>query len=98
MALVGRLRAALTPPPYLRKLLVGIGSAVIVGALIYLGALEPLELDALDRLFRFRGPRPPIAPVVVVNIDEDSFDELDLAWPFPRALHGTLLEMINSGE
>jgi adenylate cyclase len=35
--------------------------------------------------------------VVIVNIDEDSFDELDLAWPLPRALHGALLEVIASG-
>jgi adenylate cyclase len=97
MAVVRRVLAALTLPPFVRKLLAGIVSAGVVGGLIYLGALEALEFDALDRLFRLRGPRPPVAPVVVINIDEDSFDELDLAWPFPRALHGTLLEMIASG-
>jgi adenylate cyclase len=76
----------------------GILSAVAVSGLIYFGVLEPLEFDALDRLFRVRGPRPPVAPIVVINIDEDTFDELDLAWPFPRALHGTLIEMIASGD
>jgi adenylate cyclase len=79
-------------------MLAGILSAVFVLGLMYLDVLDPLELDALDRLFRIRGPRPPVAPVVVINIDEDTFDELDLAWPFPRALHGQLLEMIASGE
>jgi adenylate cyclase len=39
-----------------------------------------------------------VAPIVVVNVDEDTFDELDLAWPFPRALHGTLVEMIAAGD
>jgi adenylate cyclase len=98
MAVVRRLLAALKPPPFVRKLLAGMASAAIVSGLIYLGALEALELDALDRLFRLRGPRPPVAPIVIVNIDEDSFDELDMAWPFPRALHGTLLEMIAAGD
>ena len=73
-------------------------AAAIVWGLVSFSLLEAFELDALDRLFRLRGPRAPIAPVVVINIDEDSFDELDLAWPFPRALHGTLLEMVASGE
>ena len=98
MAGLARLRAALILPPFLRKLLGGVVAAAIVGGLVYFALLESFEYDALDRLFRLRGPRPPIAPVVVINIDEDSFDELDLSWPFPRALHGTLLEMVASGE
>jgi adenylate cyclase len=97
MPVVRRLLGALTLPPFLRKLLAGIVSAGVVAGLIYFGALQSFELDALDRLFRLRGPRPPVAPIMVVHIDEDSFDELHLTWPFPRALHGTLLEMIGAG-
>src|ERR1051325_8870735 len=98
MAWLGKLRTALTLPPYLRKMVAGILSAIVVLGLMYVDVLDPLELDGLDRLFLVRGPRQPVAPVVVVNIDEDTFDELDLAWPFPRALHGQLLEMIASGD
>src|SRR5581483_8824335 len=98
MARLRRLFSALRLPPFARKLLGGVVSAAVIAALVYSHVLEPVELDALDRLFRVRGARPPVAPVVIVNIDEDSFDELDLAWPFPRALHGTLVEMIASGE
>ena len=98
MAGIGRLRAALNVPPMLRKLLGGLVAAAIAGGLIHLALLEAFEYGALDRLFRFRGPRPPIAPVVVINIDEDSFDGLDQSWPFPRAMHGALLEIIASGE
>jgi adenylate cyclase len=92
------LRARLTPPAFVRHLLAGFVSAAVVAGLLVFDVLAPFELDALDRLFRVRGARPPVAPIVVVNIDEDSFDELDMAWPFPRALHGTLLEMIGAGE
>jgi adenylate cyclase len=92
------LRARLTPLAFVRHLLAGFVSSAVVAGLLYVGVLAPFELDALDRLFRLRGARPPVAPIVVVNIDEDSFDELDMAWPFPRALHGTLLEMIGAGE
>src|SRR4030095_952636 len=98
MAALGRLRGALTLPPFLRKLLGGMVAAAIMGSLVYFSLLDSWELGALDQMFRFRGPRAPVAPVVVINIDEDSFDELDVAWPFPRALHGTLVEMIASGD
>lgn len=83
---------------YVRKLLGGIVCGVVIAILIVFDLFYVLELDALDRLFLIRGARAPTAPVVIVNIDEDSFDELDMAWPFPRALHGTLVEMIASGK
>lgn len=74
----------------------GLGAALVV-ALSLAGALKRLELQVLDRLFEWRGPRLPAAPIVIVAIDEDSFDELDLAWPFPRALHGRLLDAVAAG-
>jgi len=111
MAVIRRLLATLTPPPLVRKVLGGLVVASIAVTLVLLDVIEPLELDILDRLFRFRGPRATTAPVVIVNVDEDSFDELGeevpaegggtkskgLAWPFPRALHGALFEAIASG-
>jgi adenylate cyclase len=76
----------------------GAASAAIIAALILLGTLETAELDVYSRLFELRGPRPPAAPIVIVTIDEDSFDELNLAWPFPRAVHGRLVEIIAAAE
>jgi adenylate cyclase len=57
--------------------------------------VEVAELKALDARFTLRGPRPPAAPIVMIAIDEDTFDELDLTWPFPRALHGELLDIVS---
>ncbi len=98
MAWIGKVRTALTLPPFLRKMLAGILSAAAVVGLLSFDVFQAPELKALDTLFLLRGPRPPVAPIVIVNIDEDSFDELNLAWPFPRAMHGALVEMIASGE
>jgi adenylate cyclase len=61
------------------------------------GPLEVPDLHALNSLFVLRGPRPPAAPIVIVTIDEDSFADLDLAWPWPRALHGRLLDILGRG-
>src|SRR5438093_11953212 len=97
MAVIRRLLSSLTLPAPVRKFLGGLVVAVIVATLILLGVIEPFELDALDRFFSIRGPRPITAPIVIVTIDEDSFDELGelaatktLTWPFPRAMPGVL--------
>ncbi|MBM4442800.1 MAG: CHASE2 domain-containing protein [Candidatus Rokubacteria bacterium] len=98
MAVARKLVGAFRGPSVARRLVGGLLAAAIVVGLVFFEALEPIELDALDRLFRVRGAQAPTAPIIVVTVDEDTFDELDLAWPFPRALHGTLVEMIASGN
>jgi len=63
-----------------------------------LGLLEGVERWGYNIQFDLRGPIPPKTPIVIVSIDEDSFDELDLQWPWPRALHGTFLEIMSRGK
>src|SRR3990170_3059526 len=76
----------------------GIGAAVIVVALAWAGQLEQLEHWSLDQLFELRGPRAPVAPIVIVTVDESSFAELNMQWPFPRAMHADLLDRISAGR
>ena len=90
----------LVGPPW-RVLLAG----SLVGLVVALAAaanplrfFEIAELKALDARFSLRGPRPPASPIVVVTIDEDSFDGLTLAWPWPRALHGKFLDIVSRGK
>lgn len=72
-------------------------------AVVLLAAANPLsffeiaELKALDAQFTLRGPREPVSPIVVVTIDEDSFDGLNLAWPWPRAVHARFLDIVARG-
>ncbi len=77
-----------------RRYLVGIAAAAVTLALILFGPVEPWELLWFDQLFELRGMRPPTAPMVIVTIDESSFQELNLQWPFPRALHGKVIDRI----
>ena len=81
-----------------RKLWGGAGAAVVTVALVWAGFLEPLETWSLDQLFELRGARAPTTPIVIVTIDESSFVELHTQWPFPRALHGRLLDRISAGR
>ncbi len=84
--------------PSLRTLITGGAAALVMITLTLIGGLDTVELGTLDRLFELRGKRSPTAPIIIVTIDEDSFDELNLPWPFPRALHGRLLDIISAGH
>jgi adenylate cyclase len=76
----------------------GLVSAIVVAVLVFLGVLEPLEHWSLARFFEVRGARLPVAPVVIVSIDESSIVELNQQWPFPRAMHARLLRTIAAAK
>ena len=80
-----------------RKLLsatIGSALAALAFVIFYLGLLDSIELQTLDFRFRVRGPRAPQTSVAIINIDQDSFDELHLPWPWPRDLHADLIRKL----
>jgi adenylate cyclase len=84
-----------------RFLMVGsaVGLLMTAGALLDpLNLLEVTELKALNAQFRLRGPAVPSSSIVIITIDEDSFDELNLAWPWPRAVHARLLDIVSQAK
>ena len=72
--------------------------AIMVGLLISSGIFESFEREVLNYHFYLRGPVTPSSPIVIVSIDEDSFDELNLQWPWPRSLHAQLIDQIRQGK
>jgi CHASE2 domain-containing sensor protein len=58
------------------------------------GALDALENASIDRRFEARGAQPP-SDVVVVAIDDVTFSELELQWPFPRSRHGKAIDALH---
>lgn len=50
-----------------------------------------LELLGFDLLTVASAPERIDAPIVVVGVDEPSFAEFNLQWPWPRALHARLI-------
>jgi adenylate cyclase len=56
--------------------------------------LRSLELSTVNTRFTIRGPKSPPANIVLVEIDERTFDELGLQWPFPRRAHAKVIEEI----
>ena len=59
------------------------------------GALERSELDTVDARFSIRGIENPPDDIAVIAIDDVSFGDLDKRWPFPRSLHGELIDILS---
>jgi len=69
----------------------GVGFCVLI--LWFLGAFQSLENKSLDLRFKLRGPIKASEDIVVVVFDEASIKELG-RWPWPRKLHGQLVEQL----
>jgi CHASE2 domain-containing sensor protein len=80
--------------------------AAVVAAIVALGAggavefarlLPGLEQDSLAARFEHRGVQP--APgLLVVAIDDKSFDQLGVQWPFPRRLHARAIDALRRDD
>ncbi len=68
------------------------GLAALVFSILPIGEL--VELKGYDLLHFFRRYASPPAEIVIVAIDEPSFAELRLQWPWPRSLHGKLIDSL----
>ena len=89
-----------SPRRSIRRLRLGL---FVVNALILIGLvltaygldlLDGPELDTIDARFEIRGDVGAPADVVVVEVDDVSFNELNQAWPFPRSLHADAIDRL----
>jgi adenylate cyclase len=81
----------------LRQLLTVAAAIVAAGAAIAAyetDSLKAVELPAVDLRFAVRGPEPPPRDVVLVAIDPSTFNQLGVQWPFPRSLHGRVIDTL----
>lgn len=74
----------------LAPLLIGLAAA---GA-SWLPAWQDLEWGLFDAWMRNTVPGGSSLPITVVGIDEASFAELGLQWPWPRSVHAELIEQL----
>jgi CHASE2 domain-containing sensor protein len=79
------------------RLLVAFVAAVVAlgvgGAVQFARLLPGLEQDSIAARFQHRGKQP--APgLLVVAIDDKSFDDLATQWPFPRRYHAEAIDRL----
>ena len=92
-----RRRAGAARTRQLRRVLLAIVALGATGLAIVAyetNLLRSLELSTVNTRFTIRGHRRPPSNIVLVEIDERTFDELDLQWPFPRRVHAKVIEEI----
>ena len=74
-----------------------VNAVILTGVVVAAYALDVLdgpELDTIDARFDIRGDQGPSQDVVVVEIDDVTFNELSETWPFPRSLHAQAVERL----
>ena len=82
--------------PVRRTLVLAVGTALTcLGLLLFLtDSLRQLELDTVDARFEIRAGQPPPTGVVDVNIDDATFDDVGVRWPFPRSMHARVIDRL----
>lgn len=58
------------------------------------GVFARAELSTVDARFALRGTQRPPSDMVLVNVDDVTFSELRLRWPFPRSVHAQLVDRL----
>lgn len=79
-------------------LMIGVG-LLLIFLLSRWGIVETLELATYDLRFQLRGERPAEAPIVIVAINDESFNILNQnlrTWP--RAEYARLIDAIAAGD
>lgn len=75
----------------LKHILIGIICGISVLLISLLPLAEFLELKGYDLLHFFQDTPYKTSPIVLVAIDEPSFAELNIQWPWPRKIHAQLI-------
>lgn len=73
--------------------------SVIAGWTLSVGALftpiwQPMELKIFDVLIVFTAPKKSALPITIIGIDEASFTQLGVRWPWPRTMHAQLIDRL----
>ena len=89
------MRARQTRPRLRALLAVALAAAGLAVAVQETGLVDGLERDSLAARFSLRDA-PPHRTVVVVAIDDATFSQLQLQWPFKRSLHGRMIERLHA--
>jgi adenylate cyclase len=70
---------------------------VVAVAFLYLPSWRALERKVFDELTVHTAPGELTQPIELVGISDEAIRELKLEWPWPRRLHGDLVDRLSQG-
>jgi adenylate cyclase len=73
---------------------VGVGTIGLVLVSYGLGLFDNFERQSVDARFSVRGAQKAPKDVIVVGIDDRTFSDLNVRWPFSRTLHAKVIDAI----
>src|SRR3954471_25069421 len=72
-------------------------AAVGLGLAAYYGPLLPeVELASVNARFSIRADEKPPRDLVVVGVDDTTFSDTGLRWPFPRRVHARVIDRLRA--
>ena len=79
-------------------LAVALGSISVAVVAYGIAFFEDFESQSVDTRFTIRGSTGAPKDIVNVHVDDVSFSDMKVRWPFNRHLHAALLDRIRSGH
>ena len=73
------------------------GVALVLCALSFTRIWQILEGKGFDVLSAIEAPSASSLPITIIGIDEASFNEVGLQWPWPRSFHAKLVDQLTKG-
>jgi adenylate cyclase len=58
--------------------------------------MRSLELNSVDARFSVRGTQEQPSDIVFVKVDDRTFSQLGVQWPFPRSLHARVIDRLRA--
>jgi len=58
--------------------------------------MRSLELHSVDARFSLRGTQEQPSDIVFVKVDDRTFSQLGVQWPFPRSLHARVIDRLRA--
>jgi adenylate cyclase len=75
---------------------VGLAAAALALAAYRVQLMQGLELASVDLRFDVRGRQTPPSKVVLVQVDDQTLNDLRMRWPFRRSVHARLIDRLSN--
>ncbi len=89
-----RLLARLRRSKYAVVMAISVIITILMAVAISYQFLDKLEWTTYDLRFEHRGEKYPKDNIIILDVDQDTYSDLEIKWPYPMAYHAKVLERL----